>query len=171
MRSAVCLCAAPQVPAAWISRWPVLHQVSVRAPSIGIRTLCSTESATQQLPPTFWATGRCTGLHMALDTRRPQGQRSSLAGRLRRSVGGGGPEEAQLLQVDSPASAGTCVYMSPCFGSCTPCFGVATGLVGRTHCQVLAARSWHARHLELTPICEVLHFVEHVAAHAMSPHT
>ena len=77
-------------------------QANVRAPSVGIRLLCSAAlvGQQQQQQPSFWATGRCTGLHMALDTRRPLGQRTSFAGRLRRSVGAAGPEEAQLLQVD-----------------------------------------------------------------------
>ena len=79
----------------------MLHQVNAHAPSVGIRVLCDATPGTQQPPPSLWVTGRCTGLHMALDTRRPLAQRTSIAGRLRRSVGAGGPEEAQLLQVQT----------------------------------------------------------------------
>ena len=82
-------------------------QATIRAPEVDILTLFCAEAAAQkqlQPAPLLWATGQCTGLQLALDTRRPLGQRTSIAGKFRRSVGGGGPEESQLLQA-GPLSA------------------------------------------------------------------
>ncbi len=80
----------------------VSEQMTLRAPEVGI-SLPSTAPAAHQQPPTpsFWAAGHCHGLQLALDTRRPLGQRTSVAGRFRRSIGGGGSEEVQLLQACS----------------------------------------------------------------------
>ena len=96
-------------------------QVNMRAPELGIRSQLSTAAAEQQLPPpsSLWAAGHCTGLQLVLDTRRPLGQRTSIAGKFRRSIGGGGPEEAQLLQA-RPFLRGTAGRCKCCVAEVSP---------------------------------------------------